>query len=203
MLQNAFREVVGLDLDDRLLPQTLHVRAFAFGGMSSGVVNLHHWRDRAGALARRACCAATPWSERPWNTATHVSASRTWRRPVTWDSVFALLIEHPHVLSANSWRPSGTRTSRRCSGGLVRRGRALVERLVGLGVVSHAARQHGRRPVDIAREHGHDHLLEALGPASIARGRCGCAGAAWPAPWGRHRGTHQAAARRPALPPAV
>lgn len=45
-LKEAFRNVVGVDLDDPGAPEAVYREEFDHGGMSSGVVHLPTWRDR-------------------------------------------------------------------------------------------------------------------------------------------------------------
>lgn len=185
VLRNALGEVVGLNLDDRLLPETLYVRAFAFGGMSSGVVDLHHWRDRLvpllvdRAAQARAGVPAKALARVPrWQGVVCAAAERSDPRERLadiakagdWDRAFALLHERPHVLSANSWRPSGASNftplhQAAWHGASV----PVVERLVELGAWRTLRAGNGRRPVDIARQHGHDHLLDVLEPAPLRK----------------------------------
>ena len=45
LLYTTFRGIVGVQPDDAA-QETVYLEKFAFGGMSSGMVNLPSWRDR-------------------------------------------------------------------------------------------------------------------------------------------------------------
>lgn len=54
-LKDAFRTIVGIDLDDDSAPEAVFREEFAHGGMSSGQVSVPTWRDRlVPLLVRRA-----------------------------------------------------------------------------------------------------------------------------------------------------
>lgn len=180
-LRTAFQEVIGPDLDDPSLPETLHVPHFAFGGMSSGSVHLHHWRARllpllVGRAAEARAAATGRDSHLRWPG--EIAAAARPRDPREeladlakngeWERMFALLQEHPDVLSANSWRPSGrslfTPLHQAAWHGA---GLREVERLIERGAWRTLRTADGRRAVDIARGRGHDHLLDILEPAPL------------------------------------
>lgn len=91
-----------------------------------------------------------------------------------WDGVLALLASVPH-LGPNRWRVGGTSWfaplhQAAWLGAPVE----VVEQLVALGAWRSLRDADDRRPVDLARERGHDHLLDALAtptPTPVERRR--------------------------------
>jgi hypothetical protein len=81
LLTNSFHAVVGVDITtDRQHDDDHHVylEQFARGGMSSGVIDVHTWRDRLlPLLAARAASTATPPLDRP-------SAPQAGRQPTNF-----------------------------------------------------------------------------------------------------------------------
>lgn len=178
VLRDAFGEVLGLDLRVRPLPETLHVQAFAFGGMSSGTVDLHYWRDHLlPLLARRAADLRAGPAEGPQRIPQWQGVIRGQQVPRSpqerladlaktgnWEGVLTLLGQY-RVLSPNSWRPSGTSIYTPLHQAAWHGAPAeVVERLVELGGWRTMRTAEGLRPVDLARQHGHDHLVSTLEP---------------------------------------
>jgi hypothetical protein len=85
-----------------------------------------------------------------------------------WPAVFRLLKEHPD--DVNGWRVGGTSwytpLHQAARGGAPRE---VVERLVALGAWRTLKTAKSELPVDIARKHGHDHLLGVLQPSQVRK----------------------------------
>ncbi|MDT0387440.1 ankyrin repeat domain-containing protein [Streptomyces dubilierae] len=87
-------------------------------------------------------------------------------RDADWDGLFAELVEHPE--RANLARPgnrSGFAPLHQAAWHGA--GIAVVSRLIAHGAWRTRRTRDGRRPVDIARERGHTHLLELLEPVAV------------------------------------
>ena len=80
-----------------------------------------------------------------------------------WLTVFDVVRQHPHFV--NSSRPDGTSwfapLHQAAYGGA---STEIANRLVAAGAWRGLRTSAGERPVDVAREHGHDHLLAILEP---------------------------------------
>jgi hypothetical protein len=92
-----------------------------------------------------------------------VDALANWAKAGDWDRVFALF-QSP-FLTPNRWRPAGSSFytplhQAAWHGAPV----DVVERLIELGAWRTLRTARGQRAVDIARQHGHEHLLEPLEP---------------------------------------
>lgn len=180
LLRGTFRQVIGLDLADPLLPQHLFVKAFDFYGMSSGMVDLHRWRDKVLPLliARAARLRVSPGGEAAdvpvWQGMTGAPAVAdsaaeklaTTAKAGDWSRVLDLL-DHPHV-TANTWRPSGTSHytplhQAAWHGAPV----DVVQQLLDRGAWRTLRTAKGQRAVDIAQQRGHAHLIEALTPPAL------------------------------------
>jgi hypothetical protein len=85
-----------------------------------------------------------------------------------WPSVFRLLEEQPGFV--NGWRVGGTSwytpLHQAARGGAPVE---IVERLIALGAWRTLKTAKGELPVDIARKHGHKHLLGALEPSPVRK----------------------------------
>jgi hypothetical protein len=64
-LLRCFADVVGVELSDPDLPEAVHRPELAHGGMSSGQVHLHGWRDRLVPLLIVQVCSRGPEPRAP------------------------------------------------------------------------------------------------------------------------------------------